>query len=97
MITMSYKIQLLRSAEKDIKQLDKPIRRKIREELLKLSSDPSIGQKLKGNLSIYWSHHFNYDRVDYRIIYEIIEYKLVIEIVMVGSRENIYQQLLRRI
>lgn len=94
---MAYKIFLAKSAEKDIKELDYPVKIAVRDQLTYLSNNPLLGNTLKGELSSIRSYHFKYANVDYRIIYEIYDSDLVVEIIMVGSRENIYKKLKRRI
>lgn len=37
------------------------------------------------------------NRVEYRIVYDIIEEKVVVLFLMIGTRENFYERLLRRL
>lgn len=94
---MMYSIQLIRVVEKDIKKLDAQVRKKIRDCFFQIASDPFVGKKLSGNLSSLWSYHFKHGKVEYRIIYEIFQEEIVVRVVLVGTRENIYKEVVKRI
>ena len=87
---MSYRIAVKRSAAKAIKKIPNPDRKRIIEKIDSLAEnlpDPEI-TKLKGN------NPFHKIRTgDYRIIYEVQEEVLVILIVKVGHRKDIYRKL----
>jgi mRNA interferase RelE/StbE len=53
----------------------------------RLTITPCIGKKLTGDLKDYRSLRVG----DYRIIYIIIEHKILIEIVNIGHRREIYR------
>ncbi len=84
-----YKIQWKRSAKKELKKLDQQIIIRILQSIQDLAANPypSGSKKLIGSDSIYRI------RVgDYRIIYDIQSSVLVIEIVKVGHRREIYRK-----
>lgn len=87
---MKYRIEVKRSAAKAIKKIPKPDRKRISEKIDSLAEElpsPEI-TKLKGD------NPFHRVRVgDYRIIYEIQDEVLVILIVKVGHRKDIYRNL----
>jgi mRNA interferase RelE/StbE len=78
---MSYKVEILPDAEKTLKKLDKPVRKRIIKflyEFLPSLDDPrSIGEPLKGKLGEYWK----YPRGDFRVICKIEDKKLLILVV----------------
>ena len=87
---MKYRIEVKRSAAKALKKIPKPDRRRISEKIDSLAEElPSLEiTKLKGDKP------FHRIRVgDYRIIYEIQDEVLVILIVKVGHRKDIYRNL----
>lgn len=84
-------IVFLRQAHRFIKKADKPLKEKIKEEVLKIVENPKIGEHLNGKLKNLRSHHFRFVRTQYRIAY-MVKGNLII--VAVGSRENFYRDLL---
>ncbi len=84
----SYNIEWKRSAEKELKKLDKKILVKILESIEVLAQNPyPIGcKKLKGTEFIY--------RIrigDYRVIYSVVSSILTIEVIKIGHRQSIYR------
>lgn len=87
---MKYRIEVKRSAAKALKKIPKPHRRRIAEKIDSLAEDLPNPEttKMKGE------NPFHRIRVgDYRIIYEIQDEVLVILIVKVGHRKDIYRNL----
>ena len=85
---MKYRIEVKRSAAKALKKIPKPHRRRIAEKIDSLAEDLPNPEttKMKGE------NPFHRIRVgDYRIIYEIQDEVLVILIVKVGHRKDIYR------
>ena len=87
---MKYRIEFKRSAAKALKQLPKPDRRRIRDKIDSLAEnlpDPAT-TKMKGD------NPFHRVRVgDYRIIYEIQEDTLLILVLKIGHRKEVYRRL----
>ena len=87
---MSYQIEVKRSAAKSLKNIPKADRVRIVEKIDSFAENlpnPEI-TKMKGN------NPFHRVRVgDYRIIYEIQDDVLVILIVKIGHRKDIYRNL----
>ncbi len=76
-------------AEKLLSKLDKNIQKKIKkylDEISKLENPKSRGKGLVGNLSGFWRYRVG----DYRIICKIEDDKLIITVVEVGHRKDIY-------
>ena len=87
---MSYRIEVKRSAAKALKKIPKADRKRIADKIDSLAEGPPNPDttKMKGN------NPFHKIRVgDYRIIYEIQEDVLLILVVKIGRRKDIYRNL----
>jgi len=84
MYTLLYK----KSVEKDLRKLPNNIRLTIIEKIKSLSVDPvpQGSTKLKGQEALYRIRHSNY-----RVIYEIVNNKLVIIVIKVAHRKEVYR------
>jgi mRNA interferase RelE/StbE len=72
---------------KDFKQIDKLWQKKILEVIkTKLCENPHLGKPLVGNLSPYYRLHVG----DYRVIYEIKEDEIVVIVVKISHRKDVY-------
>jgi mRNA interferase RelE/StbE len=85
----TYEIEYKKSAAKEIAKLDQSVRKRIIEKIERLAKDP-FPPKAKW-LQNYPSKR-RIDLGDYRIIYQVYEDKLVIEIVKVGHRSSVYKE-----
>ncbi|PKM79581.1 MAG: plasmid stabilization protein [Firmicutes bacterium HGW-Firmicutes-14] len=85
------------SVKKDIKKLDKPVISKILELLENLGQNPFQGSPLTGHFSNLLKLELKHKGINYRIAYQINEDKIEIYILHVGTRENFYDELKRRI
>ena len=87
---MSYSIEITREALRTLAKLDKPIRRRVQQAIDKLGQDPRPAgaralQGLKGAYRI---------RVgDYRVVYTIDDGRLIVVVVDLGHRREIYRNL----
>lgn len=83
-----YKLLIDDKVIKDLKKIDHNWRAKILIAIkTKLVENPYLGKKLVGDLSPYYRLRVG----DYRVLYEIIENKLMIIIVKVKHRKNVYK------
>lgn len=76
-------------ARKEFLKLDKPIQKQIQTFIVKLQGlkDPrSSGKGLVGNLSGRWRYRVG----DYRLVCEIDDDKILITILKIGHRNNVY-------
>jgi mRNA interferase RelE/StbE len=93
-----YCLWLTRTAEKAQKNLDKPLRQKLKMALEGLAYAPrQQGEQLKEPLSCVLAHHVKYQGVEWRIAYQIDEEARRVVIVMIGPHENFYKSLKRLI
>lgn len=83
-----YKVEVSKSAKKELDKISQPYAENILSEILKLSENPRPinSKKLKGTVNLYRL------RVSmYRIIYTIDGEILKIEIIKIGHRQGVYK------
>lgn len=83
-----YNLIIQTSAEKFLKKLDKKNQERILNKFEDLKKNPELGVPLTGNLAGLWKLRIG----DYRAIYQIKNSELLIFILRVGHRKNIYQE-----
>ena len=84
---MPYSLKIKQSAFNEIQRLDKPDKKRLVEAIDKLTDNPHIGKLLKGEL-------LGLRRIrvgSYRVIYEINEGEVVILVLRVVHRKDIYR------
>ena len=89
---MIWSIEFEKAAESELKKLDKQIARRIvkflRERVAVLENPRSIGEALTGStLGDYWKYRVG----DYRIIADIQDKKLIVQVIRLGNRREIYR------
>ena len=96
---MIYKIELEKKVQRNLRKQDPVFLRELkRKHLNKIANDPrQAGKRLTGKLSGLWSYHFHFSGTQYRIIYKIFEEQVLIVVIDIGKRENIYQRVQRKI
>jgi mRNA interferase RelE/StbE len=84
---MAYRISIKKSAIKSLAKIPEPYFSSIKEAIYKLSEDsrPSGHKKLKGR------NAFRIRVSNYRIIYEIQDKILLIDVIAIGHRKEIYE------
>ena len=83
-----YKLLIDDKVVKDLKKIDHNWRAKILIAIkTKVVENPYLGKKLVGDLSPYYRLRVG----DYRVLYEIIENKVMIIVVKVKHRKNVYK------
>ena len=83
-----YKVAYLNSVEEDLKKLDKTTARKILNRIeTYLACDPKeLGKPLKGEFQGYWRYRWG----DYRVIYKISEREILIIVLRISNRKDVY-------
>lgn len=96
---MTYLPEFHPKVDKEILRLDKPLRKDIRDRHIpRILEDPyRAGKGLSGSLAGLRSYSFTSNKIEYRIIYDIIEEKVTVLFLIIGSRENLYERLIRRL
>jgi len=84
-----YRVFLTKEARRNIEKLDPSIRKTIRKAIESLMINPLKGKPLAYDLAGLHSLR----TADYRIIYRIREMQLIIIVVAVGHRREIYKRL----
>ena len=90
---MAWQIEFDPSAVKELAKLDKPVARRIvqflRERVAPLTDPRSLGEALRGDeLGSFWKYRLG----DYRVVAEIIDRRVVIIVVRVGHRREVYRK-----
>lgn len=84
--------------KQDVKRLGKPVRTFLTEHVFPtLSHHPDSGESLTGDFSGCFSHHVRYQGTHYRIAYEYLPDDHLVRVIMIGTRENFYHKLKRRL
>ena len=85
---MSYEIQILPKATRQLKSLSIEVRQEVSRTIQSLANEPRpIGvKKLSGEKDIYRVRVGNY-----RVLYQIIDKVLVVVVVSVGHRREVYR------
>lgn len=84
---MTYRIEVSRRAAKAVTSLDKPLRRKILAAIDALSGNPRPGGCRKLADQDAWRIRVG----DYRVIYEIHNQVLLVLVIDIGHRRDIYR------
>ncbi|MDE0064344.1 MAG: type II toxin-antitoxin system RelE/ParE family toxin [Gammaproteobacteria bacterium] len=85
---MSYSIRIKRSARKELFRIARPERHKIVAAIDALAGNPFVGSALKGQLQ-----GLRRIRVgDYRVVYEIQQGQLVVLVIAVAHRREVYRR-----
>jgi mRNA interferase RelE/StbE len=89
---LAWLIKIDAGAKKDLTKLDKPVAKRVtsflKDRLQKLADPRSIGEALKGKkFGELWKYRVG----DFRIIAKIEDRQLIILVVRVGHRKNVYK------
>ena len=89
---MAWRIEYDKDAEREIAKLDNQIAQRIirfmGSRVAKLDNPRSIGEALAGSkLGDYWKYRVG----DYRIIADIQDARLIVQVVRVGHRREVYK------
>ncbi len=89
---MAWKIEFEPIARRELEKLDKPVSRRIlkflHERLAKLDDPRTLGSKLQGALSEFWRYRIG----DYRLICSLENDRLVVVVLRIGHRREVYKR-----
>jgi mRNA interferase RelE/StbE len=89
---MAWKVEISPTALKQLAKLDKPVSRRILEFLHKrvenLEDPRTLGGRLQGALSEFWKYRVG----DYRIICSFEHERLVVLVLRIGHRREVYKR-----
>lgn len=81
-----YRIVVSHDAQKSLQKIPKKFHQRIVRGLEKLAEDPHLGKSLKGELSGRYSLRI----WPYRILYRVVEDRLLVQVIDIGHRQGIY-------
>jgi mRNA interferase RelE/StbE len=81
-----FKVILSDPSKLFFKKLDHPIKKRVFKKFQELEKNPQLGVPLTGNLTSLWKLRIG----DYRAIYEVKNQELLIYILKLGHRKNVY-------
>lgn len=84
---MTYRVRYTEEAARRLAKLDKAVKDRIRRAIVRLSEHPELGKRLTGLLSDRWSYRVG----DWRILYKVKKNELVILVLTVGYRRDVYE------
>lgn len=82
-----YEVRLEDSARRFLKKLDKETNKKLIKKFRSLEENPELGKPLTGNLAGLWSLRVG----KFRAIYKIQRNELIILVLDIGHRKNVYE------
>ena len=98
---MRYSVTLTADAANDFRHLDGSLRISVAKQLRKLETAPLLGEHLgnRAGLNLTGYYKLYAAQKSIRIVYRIIEQKVVVEVVAIGKREDmsVYKTSLKRI
>jgi len=87
---MKYEVMYTEEAQKSLKKINKPqkelIKKWIEKNLIGCSNPRFRGKPLKGPLKKYWRYRVG----NYRILADIDDDKIIINIINIGHRQGVY-------
>lgn len=89
---MAWRIEISKTAEKQLEKMDREVARCIaaflRERVSALDDPRSIGEALKGSeLGEFWKYRVG----DWRLICELHDKRITIEVLRLGNRREVYR------
>ena len=89
---MAWNVEVSPRAQRQLDELDKPVARRISkflyERIGKLNDPRQIGEPLQGTLSELWRYRVG----DYRIICSLEHERLVVLVLRIGHRREVYKR-----
>ena len=82
-----YRIVIKKSAAKEIEKIEQKDRIRIIERIRSLASDPHPA----GSKKLSGQEKYRIRQGNYRILYQVIDDKLIVNVVKVGHRQDIYK------
>lgn len=82
-----WEIRIEKKAKKDLNKIPEKYRQRILASLVQIANDPFVAKKLSGHLAGMYSLRV----LPYRIIYKIYRQKILIIIIRIGYRRDVYK------
>ena len=90
---MMYNVKLTKEATDNIVALPVKKKRQIRDAIQRIAEDPSVGKSLTNRLSGLCSYRSG----NYRIIYKILHQQILIIVLAIGHRKDIYKKVTKKV
>lgn len=84
---MSYRLEVARRFEKDLRKLPADLKRRIDAQVRILENQPFSGKRLRGGLEGSYSLRIG----NYRVIYSVVESEKRVVLLTVGHRRTVYE------
>ena len=92
---MNYKLEVKEEVKKDLSKFSKTQRMLIYKQFKKLQTSPELGTSLgnKAGYNLSGLRKLYVDKKKIRVVYQIIEERIIVEVIAVGKREDmaVYQ------
>lgn len=82
-----YKVVIEKEAEKYLNRLDRPTVKRLRNAIDQIGVDPTVGERLTNHDATY-----KYRVGSYRILYDVYENEVVVVVVKIASRGQVYRK-----
>ena len=89
---MMYSVKFTKEATDNIAALPVKKKRQIRDGIQRIAEDPSLGKCLTKRLTGLYSYRSG----DYRIIYKILHQQILIIVLAIGHRKDIYKKVSKK-
>ncbi|MGE4497579.1 MAG: type II toxin-antitoxin system RelE/ParE family toxin [Deferribacterales bacterium] len=100
-MSSSYNVSLSEKAVEDIERLDGSIKKLVVKQLQALRSNPFKGESLgsKAGIDLNGCYKLYVHKKQVRIVYQVIDYELLVFVVGIGKRENleVYKEIFKRL
>jgi len=93
-----FELKAIKAVKKDLKSLHPKLAEEIKNHhFRKIKESPLEPSELGYSFKGLRSYHFNFEGTSYRIVYEVFEKDKLVVVIMIGTRENFYERLKRRL
>ncbi len=93
-----FELKAIRAVKKDLKSLHPKLAEEIKSYYFKkIRESPHQSFELGYSFKGLRSYHFNFEGTSYRIVYEVFEKDKLVVVILIGTRENFYERLKRRL
>lgn len=91
-------LRFIPPVKKDLKRLPHELLEQLHtDHFPRLVAEPTHGDTLSGPFKGLRSYHFSFHATEYRIIYELMPDEPLVIVLMIGTRERLYERLRQRL
>ena len=95
---MTYRIIFRETADKEWQKLDGTIQQQFKQKIAKILENPKIEKnRLAGFDSDQYVYKIKLRKLGYRLVYQVYDTEIVVEVITVGKRNKIYQSLFKKL